>query len=299
MSIAIEQLRHVRLACRVPEQAAAEAQQALGLREAFRQDGEIALRSDARAYTLILGDAAQGRSAIGLEVRDHAALGRAAEALAVRGIAARFDDALATRRQVKALLAFATPGGLDVELVWRPQHKGWRFFPLRDSGVVGLEAVAVRTPNVAQDEALWTELFGLSVRDWVGDAAYLGFDAAHHRLALHPSAQAGVLAVEYAVESVDKLMQQHYLLREQGATASHGPGRRPTSGQAFLSFPGPDGVHFSMIAEGRRIGPDDRPRQFPAEPSSYCAWGSDCAIAEFQPGAALRPRPALREVGKA
>lgn len=297
MSITIEQLRYLHLGSRDPEASAQFACQVLGLQVAQRQQDEVAMRSDARAYTLVFAKAPPSRQALGLEVRDVDTLVRAAAQLAARGIEARRDDALAARRQVKALLVFTTPGGLDVELVVRPLHKGWRFFGTRDVGMLGLQAVALRTGKIVEDEALWTEVFGLRVNDWVGDAAYLGNDAAHHRIALHPAAHGGVLAVEFAVESCDQVMQQYHRLRESGPAIVHGPGRRPASAQVFLTFAGPDQVHYSLVAEGRSVDATDRPRQFAAGAESHCAWGSDCLIEEYlQSGVSARPQ--LREVGR-
>ena len=298
MTIGIEQLRYVHLACRDPGAAASETISLLGLQEAWRSGDEVALRSDQRAATLLLGRGAGVRQTLGLEVRDADALARAAEALRAQGLGPRRDEALAAERRVKALLAFVTPGGLGIELVVRPLHKGWRFHASRDSGMTGLEAVAIRTPDIARDEALWTGVFGLRVADWIGDAVYLGLDDAHHRLSLHPAPAGGVLAVEFGVESCDQVMQQFYLLREQGRPVRHGPGRRPASGQVFVSFDGPDGVFYSLVAEGRRASPGERPRQFPAEPGSYCGWGSPCDIAEYLAQPAPAPeRPRLRGVG--
>lgn len=307
MTIHIEQLRYVHLGSRDPGAAAEQAVALLGLQEAWRGEGEVALRSDARACTLAYAQAPLSRQSIGLEVRDTDTLAHAAQVLEAQGISARRDDALAARRQVKALLAFTTPGGLAIELVVRPLHKGWRFHASRDSGMTGLSAVAIRTPQIARDEALWREVFGLRVADWIGDAVYLGLDSAvdraHHRLSLHPASGSGVLAVEFGVESCDKVMQQFYLLRDQGLPIRHGPGRRPTSEQVFLSFDGPDDVIYSVVAEGRTLGADDRPRQFAVAPESYCGWGSDCSIAEYLSQAVdvqgnARTRPQLREVGK-
>lgn len=307
MTITIEQLRYVHLGSRDPGAAAAQAIALLGLQESWRSDGEVALRSDARACTLAYAQAPLSRQSIGLEVRDTETLARAVLALEAQGISARRDDALAARRQVKALLAFTTPGGLSIELVVRPLHKGWRFHASRDSGMSGLSAVAIRTPQIARDEALWRDVFGLRIADWIGDAVYLGLDSAvdraHHRLSLHPSSGSGVLAVEFGVESCDKVMQQFYLLRDQGLPVRHGPGRRPTSEQVFLTFEGPDDVLYSVVAEGRTLGQDDRPRQFAAVPEAYCGWGSDCSIPEYLSQAdgtqgSTRARPQLREVGK-
>src|SRR3546814_301180 len=222
---------------------------------------------------------------------------RAAGLLQAQGVACRRDEALAARRQAKALLAFTTPGGLGVELVLRPLDKGWRFHASRDSGLVGLAAVAVRTPRIARDQALWTEVFGMRIADWIGDAAYLGFDGVHHRLSLHPAGEGGLLSVEFGLESCDKVMQLSYLARERELPVRHGPGRRPTSGQVFLSLDGPEGVYYTVVAEGVEPGAEARPRQFAAAPSSYCTWGSDCSIPEYQSQSTTPPRPPLREVG--
>src|SRR5262249_24518702 len=132
-------------------------------------------------------------------------------------------------------------------------------------------------------EELWTKLFNARTSDWVGEASYLRFDQAHHRLAYHPSIAAGLLAVEFEVEDVDLLMQNSYFLQSSQVKIVHGPGRRPTSNQIFLTFAGPDGLLFSFVTEGDVILDDTRhrPRQFPRERSSFCAWGSEGQLSEF------------------
>ena len=187
----------------------------------------------------------------------------------------------AARRKVKTFLSFDAKR-VTVDLVVRPLHSGWRYFPSRDAGVTGLEAVALRSTSVAKGEVLWTKVLSGKVSDWVGDAAYIRFDDAHHRIALHPSSSSGVLAVEFGVESVDQLMQSSYFLQDQQVRIVHGPGRRPASGQMFLTFSGPDGVLFSYVADGRAIDESThRPRQFPRRARSFCAWGSRSDVPEF------------------
>lgn len=299
MSTAIEQLRYIVLAARDLDAAARFADEELGLQVATRSDDDIALRSDARQYSLVFTRGDARRQAIGFELRDAAALDAAIAALQARGIVAKRDAALATRRNVRALARFTTPGGVGVELVVRPQNQGWRFFATRDTGMTGLEAVVVRSTDVAADEALWTGVFGLRVADWIGDAACLGFDETHHRLMLVPATRAGVLAVEFGVDGINAVMQQFHRLRDEPDAILHGPGRRPTSGQVFLTFAGPDGVGYTFVAEGATVdrAAPPRPRQFAAHPSSHCAWGSACHIAEFDAGASTAPaRPALRGV---
>jgi 2,3-dihydroxy-p-cumate/2,3-dihydroxybenzoate 3,4-dioxygenase len=298
MPIAIEQLRYVVLGTRDPEAARRFAVAELGLQVVNESADEIALRSDERQYSVVLSKDEARRQAVGLEVRDDATLAAAAAALEARGIALVRDPALASRRNVRALAAFTTPGGVRIELVVRPQNQAWRFFPARDAGITGLVAVSLRSTDVAADEALLTDVFGLRVADWVGDAAYLGFDSAHHRLALHPAARAGVLAVEFGVEGINQVMQQFYRLRPEPDAIVHGPGRRPVSAQVFLTFQGPDDVLYAFVAEGTPVDPaaPPRPRQFADGPASHCAWGSECRVPELDGRAVAPARPALRGV---
>lgn len=298
MSIAIEQLRYIRLGTRDLPQATRFAGDELGLQAVGGITGEAAFRADERDYCLLFADESPKRQAVGLEVRDVAALEAAVAALQARGITARRDDAVAARRRVRALLAFDTPGGISVELVVRPQTHGRRCFLSRDTGVTGLAAAALRSTDVAADEALWTEVFGARVGDWAGDSVYLGFDAVHHRLALHPASRSGVLAVEFEVDGINAVMQQYYRLHELPQAIAHGPGRRPTSEQVFMNFHGPDDMLYGFVAEGRRVEPGQphRPRQFARQPDSFCQWGSDCHIPELHSGAQPAPVPVLREV---
>ena len=271
----IEQLRYVRLAVEDLAAATAFAVDVLGLQREGGDDVSCALRSDKRAYTLMLVEGAAARSAIGLAVRDVNGLEALGARLKAHGLDLRmYDPDEAARRGARAAAAFDDHSGNAFELVVRPMDSGWRVHTARDSGVTGLEAVAVRSTDVVADQALWTEVFGARVADWAGDAAYLAFNDAHHCLALHPSPTPGVLAVEYAVENVDLLMQNSYFLQAAQVRILHGPGRRPTSGQLFLTFESPMGA-FSFVTEGDPQGGARRPRQFPDAPASFDAWGSE------------------------
>jgi 2,3-dihydroxy-p-cumate/2,3-dihydroxybenzoate 3,4-dioxygenase len=144
-----------------------------------------------------------------------------------------------------------------------------------------LADVIMRSIDVEKDLSIWTGVLGARISDWAGDAAYLRFDDAHHRIALFPATRPGVLAVEYAVEDVDLLMRNAYALRDLQVAIVHGPGRRPASGQLFLTFASPCDVLFSFVSEGTAIDIGHRPRQFPAGPAGLCTWGSECTIREF------------------
>jgi len=282
--IAIEQLRYVRLGTNDPVAAADFAKRILGLEQIDVDDDQVLFRSDYRDFTLAFVKDTSRAQSVGFELRDVETLERAADALGRHGYdtSPGSTEAVA-RRKVKCLLAFKDESGVLIELVVRPLHSGWRYFPARDAGVTGLEAVALRSPCIARSEALWTTVLDGKVSDWIGDATFIRFDSAHHRLALHPAPTGGVLAVEFGVEGIDQLMQSSYFLQENQVRIVHGPGRRPTSGQMFLTFAGPDGVLFSYVAEGQPIVEEQhRPRQFRRQPRSFCAWGSRSEIPEFK-----------------
>jgi 2,3-dihydroxy-p-cumate/2,3-dihydroxybenzoate 3,4-dioxygenase len=282
--IEIEQLRYVRLGTRNLPAAIDFTQRILGLQLIEKTDEQAAFRSDFRDHTLVyeVGDPSQ--QSVGLELRTQAALESAVAALAANGITAGAADAQTlARRKARAMASFRDRSGNTFELVVRPETSGWRYFPSRDAGVTGLAAVALRTTSNGADEALWTTLFNGRVSDWVGDAAFIRFDDAHHRLALYPSGRAGVLAVEYAVESMNQIMQAMYFLQSAQVKIVHGPGRRPASDQLFLTFAGPDDMLFSYVAEGVKIADNSahRPRQFARKRLSFCAWGSESTVPEF------------------
>jgi len=286
--IIVEQLRYVRLGTGNLPAAIDFAQRILGLQLIEKDDQQATFRSDFRDHTLVYESGDPAQQAIGLELRTEAALESAVAALAARGITATRADAPALRRRkARAMASFRDPSGNAFELVVRPETSGWRYFPSRDAGVTGLAAIALRTTANGADEALWTTLFNGRVSDWVGDAAFLRFDDAHHRLALYPSTRAGVLAIEYAVEGLNQIMQAMYFLQSAQVKIVHGPGRRPSSDQIFLTFAGPGDMLFSYVAEGTRITDETahRPRQFARKRESFCAWGSESTVPEFAVGA--------------
>jgi len=277
----IEGLRYVRLGVHDLSSACDFAERMLGLQNVVRDEARAWFRSDSRDYTLAFVGGSD-EQVVGLEVRDMAALDAADTALrAADHATTRGDVACCEARAVKAYVAVASPGGTVVELVVRPRHSGWRYFPSRDTGVTGLSAVAVRAPDPNLEEQFWTVLLGGRVRDWAGGSAYIAFDSAHHRIVLHPSIRQGILAVEFGVEGIDQVMQANYFLPQAQVPITHGPGRRPTSGEIFLTFEGPAGINYSFVTEPWPVPPGHVPRQFAGGAGGYCSWGSDTSIEEF------------------
>jgi 2,3-dihydroxy-p-cumate/2,3-dihydroxybenzoate 3,4-dioxygenase len=283
--ITIDQLRYVRLGTRNLPKAVDFAQRILGLQLIEHSDRTAYFRSDFRDHTLVFFLGEPTEQAVGFEIHGQEQFESAIAALSLRGVnLTPGQEAECSERKVRALASFRDPAGNTIELVLRPLNSGWRYFPSRDAGVTGLSGVAMCATDAAACEKFWTTMFNGRISDWVGGAAFLRFDDAHHRLAYYPSTDNRVLAVEFGVESVDLLMQNSYFVQSAQIRIVHGPGRRPTSNQMFLTFAGPEGTLFSFVAEGDRVTDEakHRPRQFPRARLSFCAWGSESEAPEFR-----------------
>jgi 2,3-dihydroxy-p-cumate/2,3-dihydroxybenzoate 3,4-dioxygenase len=285
--ISAVQLCYVRLAVAQPQAAATFATEILGLQHVPNKLEPFLFRSDERYHTLCW-TAGSPRSSIGIEMAGDLELDRVAAALAKDGFSAReATEQECAQRFVRRALIVEDATGNEIDLVLRPALSGRRYFPSRDAGVTGLQSVGLRSSAIKDDLKLWTTILGAKVTDRVGEVAYLGIDQKHHRVVLYPSDRSGLVYVSYGVESMDAVMQNNYFVQERQIKIVHGPGREPTSGQIFVRFAGPEGYVFSYGFGLNDIDPGHRPRQFTAEASSLCEWGSECVdITELQPAPA-------------
>jgi 2,3-dihydroxy-p-cumate/2,3-dihydroxybenzoate 3,4-dioxygenase len=281
------QLCYVRLAVSQPQAAATFATEILGLQHVPNKLEPFLFRSDERYHTLCLAAGIQ-RSSIGIEIAGDSELDRAGEALAAGGFSAHeATEQECAQRFVRRALIVEDATGNEIDLVLRPAQSGRRYFPSRDAGITGLQSVGLRSRAIEDDLKLWTTILGAKVTDRVGEVTYLSIDQKHHRVVLYPSDKTGLVYVSYGVESMDALMQNNYFVQERQIKVVHGPGREPTSGQIFVRFAGPEGYVFSYGFGLKDIDSGHRPRQFTADASSLCEWGSECAdIAELQPALA-------------
>lgn len=277
------QLCYVRLAVSQPQAAASFATEILGLQHVPNELEPFIFRSDERYHTLCLA-ARTNKPSIGIEIAGEPELEHAAKELANSGFVTREATAdECARRFVRRAVIVEDATGNTIDLVLRPAKSGRRYFPSRDAGISGLQSVGLRSRAIKDDLKLWTTILGASVTDRVGEVTYLTIDQKHHRVALYPSDKAGLVYVCYGVESMDAVMQNSYFVKDRQIKIMHGPGREPASGQIFLRFAGPEGYVFSYGYGLKDIDAHHRPRQFTADASSLCEWGSECAdIAELQ-----------------
>jgi 2,3-dihydroxy-p-cumate/2,3-dihydroxybenzoate 3,4-dioxygenase len=104
----------------------------------------------------------------------------------------------------------------------------------------------------------------------------LRIDGLHHRIALYPAKQRGLLYTAFEVETLDNIMQNSYFMQERQIKIVQGPGRQPCSRQIFLHIEGPDGIIFSYVNGMSEVGTARRvARQYPLTHESLCDWGSE------------------------
>jgi 2,3-dihydroxy-p-cumate/2,3-dihydroxybenzoate 3,4-dioxygenase len=281
-------VRYVRLGTRNVEESTRYAQEVLGLELVRTEQGARYFRSDERDHTLVYFEGDSNDHTTGFELADAAGLDAAASALADAGYQVKAGSREACeQRRVEGLVNFIDPSGNSIDLVVRPHHSGRRYFPSRDAGITGFSHLGLRSNDPARDEQFWTEVMSAKVSDRLGNSPLLRIDQVHHKIALFPSAYAGVQHINHQVESIDDIMRAWYMLKEKGVRIVFGPGRHPTSGAMFLYFAGPDGMTYEY-SSGVRVFTEEelltvRPRQFPFnEPTSLCMWGSRPDIPEFK-----------------
>jgi 2,3-dihydroxy-p-cumate/2,3-dihydroxybenzoate 3,4-dioxygenase len=282
--IAIEKLRYVRLGVADVPKTADFATRIVGLQPVESADETAMFRSDSRDHTFVVYPSDTPQQTVAIELRTEATMKSVVDRLREAGYAVTSGDAALCRsRRAKAVASFRIRGGVTIELVVRPLHSGWRYFPSRDAGITEFFGVAFASTDVAADVNLWTTIFGGKITDYVGDAVYIGIDEEHHRIAIHPSTSDRLLEVQFRLEGMHELMQNSYFLQSAQVAIAQGPGRRPTSQQVFLSFKGPDPVLFGFVAEGDKLPLDGErlPRQFPYTAGSFCSWGSLSSEPEF------------------
>jgi 2,3-dihydroxy-p-cumate/2,3-dihydroxybenzoate 3,4-dioxygenase len=278
---------YVRLSTSELHASARFATDIFGLQRVAEKDGEIAFRSDNRFRTLSFSNGASGGSSIGIEVWDEQALDEIEARLSRSGfVSSRASASDCQLRYVQAALMARDGSGNSIDLVVRPTQSGRRYFPSRDAGITQLHGVGLRSTDLARDLTFWKEL-GAEVSDWVGDIAYLRIDGLHHRIALYPAKQCGLLYAAFEVETLDNIMQNSYFMQERQIKIVQGPGRQPCSRQIFLHIEGPDGIIFSYVNGMNEPGPARcLARQFPLAPESLCEWGSEAKdVPELSAGA--------------
>ncbi|MBW8638446.1 VOC family protein [Hoeflea sp. WL0058] len=283
--IKLQDVCYVRMGTRDMEGAEFFANDYLGLEVDDRTKGGVYFKSDERAHTLCYFEGDPADQAVAFVVASDAELDQAAASL--EGMKHEVHVGTpeeASLRKVKSFIAFNDPTGNRIELVVRPEHSGRRYHGTRDAGITGFSHVGLCTTDAARDEAFWTEVCNARVSDRIGDAPLLRIDEVHHSIALFPTNRAGIQHINHQVATADDVQRSYNFLSEKGVKMVFGPGRHVTSMAKFLYFEGPDGMVFEYSSGVESIADEllYRERQFPADPTGFCGWGSKPDIKEFK-----------------
>lgn len=278
-------IQYVRLSTKNIEKTTDFATRILGLELSRTENNQVYFRSDSKEHSLCLFESSETRHICAFSLATEHELEAAYDFLKQKKITVRHgSDAECLDRRVARFIHFYDLSGNEIELVWRPESSGWRYFPSRDAGITGFSHIGLCSTDTKRDEKFWTELFSARVSDWIGPSPLLRIDEIHHKIALFPTTKAGIQHINHQVAEIDDIMRSWYFLQEQGIKVVFGPGRHPTSGACFLYFEGPDEMVYEYSCNVSKITNETahRPRQFPLEPKGFCSWGSKPQIKEFQ-----------------
>lgn len=283
--IQLRDVSYVRMGTRDLEGAEFFAREYLGLEVSDRSKGAVYFKSDERAHTLCYFEGDPQDQAVAFVIGSEAELEQAAASLEAMQHPVHLGTAQeAALRKVKSFIRFRDPTGNTIELVVRPENSGRRYQGTRDAGITGFSHVGLCTTDAARDEKFWTQVCNARVSDRIGDAPLLRIDEVHHTIALFPTNRAGIQHVNHQVETADDVQRSFNYLTEKGVRMVFGPGRHVTSMAKFLYFEGPDGMVFEYSSGVGHVADEllYRERQFPADPTGFCGWGSKPDIPEFK-----------------
>jgi 2,3-dihydroxybiphenyl 1,2-dioxygenase len=179
-------------------------------------DGELRLRTDERAYRIIVQDGPPAGPAslvaLGLETLTAQALEDLATSLAVNGVEFVDDKELAERRQVRRLLSFTDPDGTTCEAYYGQASDHRAFVSPTGAtfvaGALGVGHTFLLSRDTEQAVAFYTGVLGFRTSDTIAFGPALGTflhcNPRHHSVAFaaFPGAPAGIGHLMLEVESL-------------------------------------------------------------------------------------------------
>lgn len=144
-------------------------------------------------------------------------------------------------------LWFNDPDGNRVEIAAKPDNlltpgrgsrAGWR--------PQSLQHVALYTPHLEAMVEFYTEALGFDISDWLlRERAWLRCNQNHHTI-MFIQGQPGIDHIGFAVPDGGELLSRADHLSQQQIPLLWGPGRHGTSGDLFIRFADPEGIHFEL-----------------------------------------------------
>lgn len=281
-----QSLGYLEIEARDPLAMARFAEQVLGAEVSGGPGGAQFIRLDERHRRLTIrpGPRDGALLAVGLEVRDRAALAIAEEGLRAAGVSVtRANAEQCAERRVNEFFSFSDPAGYPVEIFFGYHHVAEPFRPARRGmGRRTLGHLVIGTPDVSALERFYVDLLGFGVSDYAdysrnGKPASAVFlhcaDRRHHTLAIGDFSP-GLHHVLVEVESLDDVGCNYDWVRKNGVPIARTLGRHSNDHMLSFYVASPCGLKFEYGWGGRLI--DDNWRICRSDVVSL--WGHELLI---------------------
>ncbi len=250
-----------------------------------RDDGTMAFRMDDHAQRFVVQpDSADDLLFIGWQVTDQAALDAAAARLREAGVEVSVGSAgECALRKATALIKFADPGGVPVEIFHGPamavepfksDYVGSQFV----AGEMGLGHLVISTKSRDESRDFYINVLGFKLSDYITcdiggyhvDIAFLHINPRHHSLAMGGQMPKRMHHFMLEVTHIDDVGLAYDRARDHGVIIEQELGRHPNDRMFSFYARTPSGFQFEFGWGGREI--DDATW----EPTTYHAiseWG--------------------------
>jgi 3,4-dihydroxy-9,10-secoandrosta-1,3,5(10)-triene-9,17-dione 4,5-dioxygenase len=281
----IHSLGYVRLESTVTSQWRGFAEDVLGMHADGGPDGSLRLRMDERpARIMIVPGDADKVAAVGLELRDQAALNAAVAELSAAGIAVKEGTtADAEERLVERFVSLEDPGGNPLELFFSQQVDG---LPVSlphggefVTGALGAGHVVLPAGDMDATFDFYTQVAGFKHRDSMVvripnlppiRLRFLGCNPRHHTIALtQASSPQGMRHMMVEVDSIKTFGRAYARAREAGVLKTEIGQHSNDEVLSFYVFC-PGGFEFEFGVHGRHV---DENNWLTRELTNLSYWG--------------------------